>query len=253
MAVLPMQSSPPAADFTDSTSTNFVRKIDVSQVPKTSRRSALSFLIQDQMISNVDALSKNPESPAALALAWISDTDLAQLGIPGMTSGHDTLASLRAVLQRYGLAVLYFAQQKNGTEDLIADAASQKRIDLWAKSAPVCDWTGVVCNGESLVTALNLSSSLLLGPLPQEMLAGGAFPALTSLDLSHNRIDGNFPHVHAIPATSALGVDPPRVPLKYLFLNGNGFKGWMNNLMALEDLGEYTRSDMTWTRPAHAY
>ncbi|CAB9510639.1 Leucine rich repeat N-terminal domain [Seminavis robusta] len=223
------------------------KEFDVSQVPKTSREDALHFLVQDQSVSSVDDLANDPESPAALALRWISDMDAAQVSIPGFDKDEsDNLASLYKVLQRYALAVLYFAQESSSqtTDDasvvaVKSETEQHNRMEMdkhWTTAKSECEWFGVTCNDDDLVVALNLSSSILQGTLPQELLSGGAFPALTSLDLSFNKLKSNVPHVHVEMPTSTLGVDPSNIPLQELYLNNNEMKGQIHNLFALTDL-----------------
>ena len=219
--------------------------LDVSQVPRTSRQDALLFLLQDQAVSNSDVIEDDFDSPAALALKWISDEDTAQWGIPGFDAPVNNVESLRSVLQRYALAVLFFTLDESAATPGVGSSEEQngrhrrQLLDL-EQGKPTCEWPGVTCRNK-LVVALDLSSRMLQGTLPQELFSGAALPALTSLDLSNNNLQGTLEAVatqQSPTGSTALGVSLPKlVPLEELKLNNNGMQGSMEPILGLTNIG----------------
>ncbi|KNC51813.1 cyst wall protein 1 [Thecamonas trahens ATCC 50062] len=76
------------------------------------------------------------------------------------------------------------------------DATGGKKwrvADGWSKPLAVkfCDgWTGVVCDGNENVVALELAGNNLVGQLPSKL---GALQSLVTLNLSSNALDGSIP------------------------------------------------------------
>ena len=219
--------------------------LDVSQVPQTSRQDALLFLLQDQAVSDSDVIEDDFDSPAALALKWISDEDTAQWDIPGFDAPVNNVETLRSVLQRYALAVLFFTLDDSAATAGVGSNEEQngrQRRHLLAleQGKPTCVWSGVTCKNR-LVVALDLSSRMLQGTLPRELFSGAALPALTSLDLSHNNLEGTLEGVatqQSPTGSTALGVSLPKlVPLEELKLNNNGLRGSMEPILGLTNIG----------------
>jgi hypothetical protein len=91
-------------------------------------------LLQNE-VSDAEAL-QDDSSPQFLAMRWLANNDTAMLDL-------DSTPTVIFV-ERYVLAMLYFA---TSTEDRLNGLKS------------VCEWTGVLCNGEDLVVALLLGKS----------------------------------------------------------------------------------------------
>jgi hypothetical protein len=64
-----------------------------------------------------------------------------------------------SIQQRYVLACLYFA---NGGDDWIYKSN-------WLTGASECDWHGVECNSDAVVTGIYLRDNNLVGPLIPEV------------------------------------------------------------------------------------
>ncbi|KAM3207135.1 hypothetical protein ACQJBY_062380 [Aegilops geniculata] len=69
-----------------------------------------------------------------------------------------------------------------------------KQIINWSSNmyANQCNWDGVFCNLDGVVTGISLGSCKLDKPIPSEICS---FRKLTLIDLSHNNIPGSFPVV----------------------------------------------------------
>lgn len=166
-------------------------------------------------------------------LRWMSEYDPAQLSL-NMDEG--------AILQRYALAVFFFAthpgtaanrttdeaitrsRSYQGNKDETTDAQGmvptgeqdERRIDSyganWMIGDNICDWQGVECQDNSRVVHLNMSGSTLQGTLPAEL---GLLKELSVVDLSHNYLEGPLPKVYVQRLTK----------LKYLMLHDNLLQG----------------------------
>jgi len=103
-----------------------------------------------------------------------------------VASGGRISSSSSDVLQKYVLAVFYFA---TGGEEWFFTAS-----DSWMSSTKgvvaVCDWYNVTCNDQDNITSLVLRRSGLQGHLPGEEMA--LLTALEELDLSDNNLEGTL-------------------------------------------------------------
>jgi hypothetical protein len=176
------------------------------------------------------------------------------------------------VLQRYALAVLYFSQEalededqgrrrqkrglkqrrttgrrghssssSNHNRDLndITEEERQNRLNFdlkWTLEDSVCDWPGVTCQNQHVV-ALNLSSCLLEGAIPREIMLGAALPYLTSLDMSHNKLEWYLPNVGPSQEhVSQLQEQPAPNALTEVYLQHNKIRGTVDPIMDLPAL-----------------
>ena len=64
-------------------------------------------------------------------------------------------------------------------------------------------WEGVTTNGSGSVTALDLASNNLSGPLPAAL---GSLISLTTLDLSNNSLSGTVPDLSALTSLTTLNL-----------------------------------------------
>ena len=124
------------------------------------------------------------------ALAWILDTDPAQLGV-------ETDAEQRRLVQRYALATLWFLQ--NTTEALWEPDAQQG----WLTAAHECDWAMITCEdvrylegiGNTIITERFVDTLGAVGKNIQGQPSNdlGLLTRLTELLLSENALTGPFP------------------------------------------------------------
>jgi hypothetical protein len=141
----------------------------------------------------------DPKSPQSQALAWLKDDTIAMA----------THTSPTTVLERYALAVLYFATSgPNWVLPLLSEE-------------DVCDWnnglyaqanrTGVYCSTGGTVDALELRGSNLRGPLPWELVL---LNDLTMINFDKNQLYGPIP--------ARLG---ELTHLEYFWVNSNDLTG----------------------------
>jgi len=175
-------------------------------------------------------------------LKWMAEYDPAQMSF-GADEG--------AILQRYALAVFFFAthpgtaanrttdeaitrgntpeeQEEETTDaDAVADTMFQgeqdeRRIDSyganWMIGGNICDWQGIECQDNSRVVHLNMSGTTLQGTLPAEL---ALLKELSVIDLSHNYLEGELPKVYMERLTK----------LKYLMLHDNLLQGLLPERM----------------------
>ena len=152
--------------------------------------------IQDRIVSSgtsdAGSVTKNG-TPQQLAYSWIVKTDPAQLS-----------ANDEALLDRYSLAVLYYAM----------GGPRWDHKDNWLTANGICSWYGVQCipstsstnnngppsnngtsaavptNNNNPVTAILLPNNFVQGALPRELWTG--FSTLLYLDLSQNEVSGGL-------------------------------------------------------------
>ena len=107
----------------------------------------------------------DPSSAQASAAEWLSYQDnLYTQDIP-------------TLIQRYALVVLYYS---TGAVDR----------DWLVQGVSECDFDGIRCDQEGVVTGLHLTQRALSGPLPPEI---GLLDSLTLLNLKLNRLKGTLP------------------------------------------------------------
>ncbi|KAF7078173.1 hypothetical protein CFC21_082649 [Triticum aestivum] len=137
----------------------------------------------------------------------------------------------------------------------------------WQHGTDCCQWEGITCSTDGIVTdvllasrslqghisaslgnltgllRLNLSNNLLYGGLPQELMSSGS---IVAIDVSFNRLSGDLQELSSLT--------PPR-PLKVLNISSNLFTGqfpsstWqvMKNLVALNA----SKNSFTGQLPSH--
>ena len=226
---------------------------DVAKVQDAgSRLEAVKSIIGQLGVSYLAHL-KDEESAQYLALEWVSEDDEHKLIIPG----YDTSAvgkpsdwiQLNNLLQRYALAVFYYMIHVNDESimeeegKLLVQASEQERANRlafdsqWMQKGSVCTWPGVICEGKAGdVVALNLTHSVLVGVMPEELVTGIALPHMTSMDLSHNHIQGPIPKA---ALRNKKGTPDAEPPLKELYLSHNKLMGGMNPVRHLTQLSKY--------------
>jgi hypothetical protein len=108
----------------------------------TNSMDCLAELLLQKIVSDAEAL-QDDSSPQFRALRWLANNDTMLLDL-------DSAPSVILAVERYVLAVLYFATSGEGWED-------QRRF---LSASSVCEWNsggkGARCNEDDLVVALNL-------------------------------------------------------------------------------------------------
>ena len=124
------------------------------------------------------------------------------------------------MIQRYVVTLLYFSAQEGGAGPSFADASLDE-----------CDWYGVKCDDNDMVTELVWANQNLQGVLPEDirLLA----PDLKHLDLAENSLYGELPE----------GLWE-LTELEYLYLHQNQFTGTLSESVAnLQDLNRLYLGD----------
>mmetsp|Transcript_21873 Transcript_21873/g.60796 ORF Transcript_21873/g.60796 Transcript_21873/m.60796 type:complete len:550 (+) Transcript_21873:366-2015(+) len=145
--------------------------------------------------SSLAALDK-PSSPQHKALNWLVRDDKANLP-------HDH----EALLDRYGLAVLWYSSTNSATTSL---RGGWTKSDHWMTGSGICSWHGIECvpkhqtatssndftpytksyDDNARVTGIILAENNVAGSLPDEL---GVMDELLILDLEHNKLEGTLP------------------------------------------------------------
>jgi hypothetical protein len=100
----------------------------------------LAKILLHNEVADAEALQDN-SSPQFLALRWLANNDPAVLDLDS--------TSTVILVQRYVLAVLYFAASAEGGLNVLS----------FLTTSSVCEWKGISCNGDELVVALRLGES----------------------------------------------------------------------------------------------
>ena len=152
------------------------------------RLEAIKSRIFEEGVTTKSALGGS--SPQQLALDWIVLDDPAALEV-----------SHTALVDRYGLAVLYFGM----------GGSRWRSNENWMSASGICSWQGVECppkeqeasaetnyepytttyDEDTFVIGIKLKSNLLKGNIPDEL--GTAFGELMAIDLEDNQLYGTLP------------------------------------------------------------
>ena len=139
-----------------------------------------------------------------------------------------------AFLQRYAVAVVYFALNGPNWDVCGASSTTCAGSTRWLDSSSECDWFGLSCNGAGVLDTMVLKANGLNGNLPHELMT---LTSLTQLSLDHNDISG------AIPADISLLAD-----LEILELDSNQMTGNMpGGLFLMTSLQALDLNDNTFT------
>jgi len=164
--------------------------------PYTAKRAdGIRKAILDAGVTPKATLDADDGSPQRSALRWLiyEDTGYLQADDDGL-------------LDRYGLAVLYFATNPNHP-----DRVNWKETGGWMSESGICVWAGIECapieqhatkhndyqpftksyDANAKVVSISLPGNNLRGTLPDEL--GSAFSALEAIDLEDNGIVGTLP------------------------------------------------------------
>ena len=179
------------------------------------RMYAIQARVFDSGLSDRNALDV-AGTPQYQAIHWLTAADEAQL------SADDPY-----LLQRYGLAVFFFAtyvtsemEDRAGlptvSDPNVSPGSEWKVVTNWMSGTGYCDWHGVECHTDEEgsriydanagVTQLNLTANNIRGYLPNEL---GALSDLRVIDLGQNALTGSVP--------TSLG----DLPLTTLYLGDN--------------------------------
>jgi len=163
--------------------------------PIQKRLATFKKLIIDGNVSPEEAFAVDGKgfggSPQQQALDWIVLEDPAKLN-----------ADHAAVLDRYGLAVLYYSTNTD---------KQWKENTNWLSERGICSWHGIHClpkeqiataenkfapttttyDQDNLVTAINLEENRLKGSIPDEL--GTAFASLQTINFQNNELTGTLP------------------------------------------------------------
>jgi len=162
---------------------------------KGNRQEKFHQLIVEEEISSAEDLD-TPGSAQALALEWVAHHDGAKLKPEDPQT-----------VQRYALAVLFYATAGTNELENAADAGHWMESLNWLSKKGICAWSGVTCEGDlpdnvekdasdknldhhGFVERLELTELGLMGDLPAEL---AALTRLYKLDLSKNDLKGTIP------------------------------------------------------------
>jgi len=182
--------------------TNAVKGVDPDHLQEhelKARMKAIQKRIIDADVSHSSVFASkgrgNGGTPQQKALDWLVYED------------HTTDETDEFLMDRYGLAVLYYASTNSG--DYGGYGWAEKKN--WMTFKGICDWHGIECvpkeqkaaeendyepftkkyDENNRVTAILLGDNNIAGILPDEL--GTAFSELRSLDLKDNKIEGSLP------------------------------------------------------------
>jgi len=131
----------------------------------------------------------NPYTPQGKALAWLSTKD------------QHTFVSEDQLIQRYALTVL----------DVSLHDPEPR---LWSsRNLHECQWPGVTCNDDMLVTGINWARQGLSGTIPPEL---GLLTNLITLDIAQNQLKGQLQTIY------------PLENLKFAYLFENSLTGTLS-------------------------
>eukprot|EP00984_Skeletonema_dohrnii_P005236 scaffold1834_cov73-Skeletonema_dohrnii-CCMP3373.AAC.1 len=179
-----------------------------SGAPSSTRDKLMKSLVLT--VSSEDALN-NKGSPQEEAFLWVTTEDHID---PPLQPGTDDDAQ---IIQRYILAVFYYATNGDGWDD----------NGGWLGSSNECYWinSNVYCHGggDDMVTALLPSGNNLVGSIPTEL---GKLGRLELLDLNNNQLTGGIPTELGQLLTGGIPTELGQlVNLERLYLDGNQLSG----------------------------
>jgi len=72
----------------------------------------------------------------------------------------------------------------------------------WKTAANPCTWFGITCNDLGQVTIIDLDNNNLKGPFPTSICQPSVFPAIISINLGNNILQGEMPQCDLSPIIS---------------------------------------------------
>ena len=193
----------------------------------------------EKIIRLVKGLSGNESlmsarSPHFRAFNWLNRLD-DRILCPGHDEDNIDDEDNQRLMQRFILSLFYFATTGSSWTLCSADEEAsdcESGTQRWLNQAMECDWYGVTCNDNGVVTHLHLPANGLNGYLPVELFnlkamqgfsvghngsMRGQIPAeisqwsqLVYLDLDDNDFDGPFPNVYNITTLQAIDLNNNR-------------------------------------------
>lgn len=154
-----------------------------------------------QNISDAKALQKQG-TPQYQAAEWIAKYDALQYDIPalGNTNNTNTYPRPFRIVQRYILAVLYYATNSKGWTHTAEFLTNIDECD-WNNVIAVPDYivgeiaVGASCNQDLAVSSIFIPENQLVGSIPQEI---DHLISLEMLGLQNNQLSGSIPDfIHA--------------------------------------------------------
>lgn len=139
------------------------------------RAVAITELINNRTYSGKILTYPSLRSGEERALKWIIDDDPLKLTV---------LSNSSKILQRYALATLWYIAGPWPHSSLSANN------QWWLVGPEECEWDGLVCSDDSVMTDIFLQQSSLERQIPSDL---GLLTGLTRLDLDLNKLSGMIP------------------------------------------------------------
>ena len=145
-------------------------------MPTSQRRTEFVSRIEDVYGPNV---FDDPSGPQSSSLNWLVESDQAEI-CPGAENA----------IQRYILGVLFYTT--SGSSWVACSNVSNEDCtgDSFLSGSNECEWVGIGCNSDGLVTRIHLNARELSGSIPQEL---GNLDSLTELTMEENDLSGSIP------------------------------------------------------------
>ena len=134
------------------------RHSDTSRDDPIRRFNDIVNLLERQGILDNSTIANNTMSPQYLAIEWLAEKDPNEL-IPSATSASSLINN--QIVQRYILAVLFIS-----TGGLSGMWGARNGNVSWLQSGSVCEWSGISCNDQSIVTSVRLGTYVIEIVLP---------------------------------------------------------------------------------------
>ena len=173
-------------------------------------------------------------NPQVRALTWMAHSDAFDVADASRDVQHEKL------LQRYALGVLYYSlgghHRKHHGDTALSQMEREahvlhseteghstyqgwRRKSQWMSTSSVCEWYGIHCDSNKMVTSLNLTENQLKGPLPMLELFQALRVSLKTFDLSRNEISGSIDQLPVGIGSKAW------MQLEYFYINANQISG----------------------------
>jgi hypothetical protein len=166
---------------------------------------------------------------AFLPLLVSAQKSYQQLATEWLVDNPGPVQNIADGVQRYALACVWYATNQK-TNPYVTSPKAWKKTTNWMTKADECQWYGVTCTAQGIVTRVDLKDNGLTGTFPNEFSL--ISPSLLYLDISGNDVYAVGPSLFFLEEMTTL----THLDVSYTFFDFAGTPPYLSSLRALKHL-----------------